>query len=62
LANKVSALKIYGLDYISLKDRKAFEADLVTQDAVVRQLEIIGEATKQVSKDLRLKYPRYSMV
>ena len=26
------------LDYISGKDREAFESDLVTQDAVVRQL------------------------
>ena len=25
----------------------------MTQDAVVRQLEIIGEATKRISKDLR---------
>ena len=30
------------LDYISGKDRESFEADLLTQDAVVRQLEIIG--------------------
>jgi len=30
---------------------------LVTQDAVVRQLEIIGEATKRVSKELRSKHP-----
>ena len=27
------------------------------QDAVIRQLEIIGEATKNVSDDIRLKYP-----
>jgi len=45
------------LDYISGMDRGAFEADLVTQDAVVRQLEIIGEATKRVSKELRSKHP-----
>ena len=45
------------LDYISGKDREAFEADLVTQDAVVRQLEVIGEATKRVSKELRSKNP-----
>ena len=45
------------LDYISGKDRKSFEEDLVTQDAVVRQLEIIGEATKRVSKDFRSKHP-----
>lgn len=45
------------LDYISGKDLEAFEADLVRQDAVVRQLEIIGEATKRVSKELRSKHP-----
>jgi len=45
------------LDYISGKDRQAFEADMLTQDAVVRQLEIIGEATKRVSNELRSKHP-----
>ena len=45
------------LDYISGKDREAFEADQLTQDAVVRQLEVIGEATKRVSKELRSKNP-----
>ena len=45
------------LDYISGKDRESFEADLVTQDVVVRQLEIIGEATKRVSKAFRSKHP-----
>jgi len=45
------------LDYISGKDREAFEADLITQDAVVRQLEVIGEATKRISKELRSKHP-----
>jgi len=44
-------------EYISGKDRESFEADLVTQDAVVRQLEIIGEATKRVSKEFRAKHP-----
>jgi uncharacterized protein with HEPN domain len=37
--------------------RDAFMADGKTQDAVVRNLEIIGEATKRVSEDLRNKYP-----
>jgi len=45
------------LDYIAGKDRESFEDDLVTQDAVVRQLEIIGEATKRVSKDFRSNHP-----
>ena len=45
------------LDYISSKNRESFESDLVTQDAVVRQLEILGEATKRVSKEFRSKHP-----
>ena len=45
------------IDYISGKNREAFESDQLTQDAVVRQLEVIGEATKRVSNELRLKNP-----
>lgn len=35
--------------YISEKDHDSFNSDHLTQDAIVRQLEIIGEATKRVS-------------
>ena len=34
-----------------------FLADIMTQDAVIRNLEIIGEATKNLSEALRRKYP-----
>lgn len=34
-----------------------FLADIKTQDAVIRNLEIIGEATKSLSTELREKYP-----
>jgi uncharacterized protein with HEPN domain len=34
-----------------------FLADTKTQDAVIRNLEIIGEATKSLSAQLRAKYP-----
>ncbi|MFC2080441.1 DUF86 domain-containing protein [Bacteroidota bacterium] len=44
--------------YISEKDHDSFDSDLLTQDAVVRQLEIIGEATKKVSRELRSKNPQ----
>jgi len=37
--------------------RGAFLKDKKTQDAVIRNLEIIGEATKKLSNPLRLKYP-----
>jgi len=43
--------------YISDKDYSTFLSDFILQDAVVRQLEIIGEATKRVSKDFRNKNP-----
>ena len=39
--------------YLSGKDHQSFADDFMTQDAVVRQLEIIGEATKRISKELR---------
>jgi len=39
--------------YIKGKDYNLFSENYMTQDAVVRQLEIIGEATKRISEDLR---------
>ncbi len=36
---------------------QAFLEDTKTQDAVIRNLEIIGEATKNLSQDLRERYP-----
>ena len=45
------------LFYIAKIDRSNFLKDLKTQDAVVRQMEIIGEATKKISFDFREKYP-----
>lgn len=35
----------------------SFLADIKTQDAIVRNLEIIGEATKSLSSGLRERYP-----
>lgn len=37
--------------------KDAFFADSKTQDAVVRNLEVIGEAVKNVSVDLRTRHP-----
>lgn len=36
---------------------EAFLADTRTQDAVVRNLEIIGEATRNLSAELRVQHP-----
>lgn len=33
---------------------EAFLTDIKTQDAVIRNLEIIGEATKNLSEELRM--------
>ena len=37
--------------------REAFFDDTKTQDAVIRNLEVIGEAVKNLSADLRAKHP-----
>jgi len=44
--------------YLIGKDHQSFSNDFMLQDAVVRQLEIIGEVTKRISKDLRNKNPQ----
>lgn len=43
--------------FVSGMDYKAFQADDKTSSAVIRKLEIIGEATKQVPNDIRAQYP-----
>ncbi|MCA9935577.1 MAG: DUF86 domain-containing protein [Ardenticatenaceae bacterium] len=44
-------------DFTHGMDRLAFDDDLKTQSAVIRQLEIIGEATKRLSEELRMANP-----
>jgi uncharacterized protein with HEPN domain len=44
--------------YILVMDLKAFSKTTLVQDAVVRQLEIIGEATKRISKKLNEENPQ----
>ena len=34
-----------------------FEKDFKTQDAVLRNLEVLGEATKNISEDFRYEHP-----
>ncbi|HLD63348.1 MAG TPA: DUF86 domain-containing protein [Candidatus Peribacteraceae bacterium] len=45
-------------NYVNGKDFKEFERNMELQDAVVRRLEIIGEAVKRVPIQLRKKYPK----
>lgn len=44
--------------YLEGKDHLSFSNDYLVQDAVVRQLEIIGEATKRISGELRITNPQ----
>lgn len=41
--------------YISQMSYESFKADLKTQDAVIRNLEIIGEASKMISDEVKNK-------
>jgi uncharacterized protein with HEPN domain len=43
--------------YVAGSSYEFFSTDTKTQDAVVRNLEIIGEATKNLSGKLRSEYP-----
>lgn len=47
-------------DYTKGFSEENFIADRKTQDAVIRNFEIIGEASKHLSKVLREKYPDVS--
>lgn len=43
--------------YVEGVDREVFETDEVLQDAVIRQLEILGEAASRVSDGIRDSVP-----
>lgn len=43
--------------YTEGMDEPSFLKDQLVQDAVIRNFEIIGEATKQLNTDFREKYP-----
>jgi uncharacterized protein with HEPN domain len=46
--------------YVGDDTLEKFRADRKTQDAVVRNLEVIGEAVKRIPDELRKKYPEIS--
>lgn len=43
--------------YLQNIDEAAFTKNFLVQDGIIRQLEIIGEATKRLSNKLRNRYP-----
>jgi uncharacterized protein with HEPN domain len=43
-------------NYAAKMTYETFLADIKTQDAVIRNIEILGEATKSLSGDIRRKY------
>lgn len=43
--------------YVGGLDRKDFFADQKTMDAVMRNLEVIGEAAKKLPENIKEKYP-----
>jgi len=43
--------------YLQGLDEAAFSQNTLVQDGLIRQIEIIGEATKRLSTELRSRYP-----
>ena len=48
---------IANIEYYTSEGKEAFLKSKIIQDAVIRNLEIIGEATKKISKATRLQKP-----
>jgi uncharacterized protein with HEPN domain len=45
------------LEHLGDVQRDEFEKNILLQDAVIRRLEIIGEATRRISTETKQKYP-----
>jgi len=56
LVDILEAAKI-SLDYVSDKSKAEFLNDLQCQDAVIRRIEIIGEAARRISDETRAAHP-----
>jgi uncharacterized protein with HEPN domain len=56
LSDIQEAIRRIGI-YIKDTDYEHFLEDIKTQDAIVRNLEIIGEAAKNISDDFKDKHP-----
>jgi uncharacterized protein with HEPN domain len=56
LVDILDAAKL-ALAYVSDKTKAEFDRDIQCQDAVIRRLEIIGEAARRVTEQTRAKFP-----
>jgi uncharacterized protein with HEPN domain len=45
------------LEFTTNTEKAQFEKNIMLQDAVIRNIEIIGEATKRISAKLKEEYP-----
>ena len=45
-------------DFAKQLDKEKFSKDILRQSAIIRQLEIIGEAVKNIPNSFREKYPK----
>ena len=52
-----SGTRLHGSNPYVSGGREAFLADTMIQDAVIRNLEVIGEAVKNLSSELRVQHP-----
>jgi uncharacterized protein with HEPN domain len=43
--------------YVASQTREEFNRDIEKQDAVIRRLEIIGEASRRLSEEIKAAYP-----
>ena len=48
----IERIKVY-----TQEGREAFMASMLVQDGIIRNLEVIGEATKRISDQVRQSYP-----
>jgi uncharacterized protein with HEPN domain len=52
------SIQKFDFEFTELSAHCHFSSSNLVQDGTIRQIEIIGEATKSLSKDLREEYPQ----
>jgi uncharacterized protein with HEPN domain len=55
LADVLDCMRLV-IQFLQNVDRTRFEKDLLVQSAVIRQFEVMGEATKRLSREARDRY------